>query len=371
MQSTQFYESDLIFPPEAWHNHASCIVELPAGELLVCWYHGSGERSADDVLVKGARRRPGESGWGLRFLMADTIDYPDCNPCMFIDRKDRLWLIYVTILANEWHTALLKYRISSDYQSASAPRWESGEVLHITPGDEFMSAVGTACDGWDTLPNVAEHAGRVRRLAQDKLSRRLGWMPRAHPTVLSDGRVVLPLYSDGFDFSLMALSDNDGDTWHVSTPIISLGGVQPSVVEKNNGVLVAYMRDNGPAPNRIMVSESRDRGETWTEPNKMTIPNPGSGLEAIRLRDGRWLMVCNDTEEGRHQLAVMTSEDEGVTWGGPRYLENDVPGTGSYSYPSVIQSTNGTIHVTYSAHIPNAGAAIKWAHFDESWLLHG
>ena len=50
-----FIESELIFPPEHWHNHASCIVECANGDLLVCWFHGSGERTADDVKVEGAR----------------------------------------------------------------------------------------------------------------------------------------------------------------------------------------------------------------------------------------------------------------------------------------------------------------------------
>lgn len=44
-----FLTSELIFPLEHWHNHASTIVELPGGDLLACWFHGSGERTADDV----------------------------------------------------------------------------------------------------------------------------------------------------------------------------------------------------------------------------------------------------------------------------------------------------------------------------------
>src|SRR5690349_20243807 len=52
---TPFLKSELLFPVEFWHNHASSIVETPEGDLLVCWFHGSGERQADDVLVLGAR----------------------------------------------------------------------------------------------------------------------------------------------------------------------------------------------------------------------------------------------------------------------------------------------------------------------------
>ncbi|MBI3472137.1 MAG: neuraminidase (sialidase)-like protein, partial [Candidatus Solibacter usitatus] len=67
-----FLKSELIFPLETWHNHASSIVELPGGGLLVCWYHGSGERTADDVIVEGARLPKGKSAWSPRFLLADT-----------------------------------------------------------------------------------------------------------------------------------------------------------------------------------------------------------------------------------------------------------------------------------------------------------
>src|SRR5437773_7772413 len=135
-------ESELIFPLEVWHNHASCIVETSKGDLLVCWFHGSGERKADDVKIEGARKRRGENAWSPRFTMADTPGYPDTNCTMFIDPQGRLWLLWPTILANEWHTALMKYRVSSDYRRNGPPKWEVSEVLHVTPGKEFEEAVG-------------------------------------------------------------------------------------------------------------------------------------------------------------------------------------------------------------------------------------
>src|SRR5215467_4932317 len=102
------YESELIFPLETWHNHASCIVEAPNGDLLVCWFHGSGERTADDVKIEGARLRKGRHQWEPRFTMADTVAFPDGNPCMLIDPAGRLWFWHTTILANTWESALLK-----------------------------------------------------------------------------------------------------------------------------------------------------------------------------------------------------------------------------------------------------------------------
>src|SRR5688572_7826841 len=267
-----FCRSELIFPLEHWHNHGSCIVETPGGDLIVCWFHGSGERTADDVKIEGARRRKGAAEWGPRFTMADTPGYPDTNCCMFIDPRQRLWLLWPTILANEWHTALMKYRISSRYEEDGPPRWDANEVLHITPGPEFEQTVNKALEGLEAgLANepplkrelLKAYAARTRKNAGDKLFRRLGWMTRAHPFVLDGRRLIVPLYSDGFSFSLMAITDDWGATWKTSTPLVGGGNIQPSIVKKRDGSLYTLMRDNGPAPKRLHASTSRDRGETW------------------------------------------------------------------------------------------------------------
>ena len=135
------YESELIFPPEHWHNHASCIVECPNGDLLACWYNGSGERSADDVKVEGARKHKGDKDWSRRFVLADTPGFPDTNPCMMIDPQGRLWLFWQTIVANQWHTALAKYKISSSYLEDGPPRWDFSDTLLLKPGPEFAREV--------------------------------------------------------------------------------------------------------------------------------------------------------------------------------------------------------------------------------------
>lgn len=77
--SSADYAAEPIFPLHAEHNHAPGIVECPNGDLLVSWYRGSGERSADDVAVYGARRVKGSDKWSEAFLMADTPGFPDCN----------------------------------------------------------------------------------------------------------------------------------------------------------------------------------------------------------------------------------------------------------------------------------------------------
>src|SRR5688572_32004362 len=106
-----FHQAELIFPLEHWHNHGSCIVETPNGDLLVCWFHGSGERQADDVKILGSRKLKSTGKWTEPFEMADTPGFPDTNCTMFVDSKQRLWLFWPVILANEWETALMKYKM--------------------------------------------------------------------------------------------------------------------------------------------------------------------------------------------------------------------------------------------------------------------
>jgi predicted neuraminidase len=95
-----------IFPPVQEHVHGSTIVELPDGELLAAWFQGSGERWADDVRIMGARLKKGEDHWSRPFLMADTPGFPDINPILFMDAQKRLWLMWYTVIANQWETSL-------------------------------------------------------------------------------------------------------------------------------------------------------------------------------------------------------------------------------------------------------------------------
>jgi predicted neuraminidase len=384
-----FKTAELVFPLEHWHNPSSMVVERPTRELLDCWYHASGDRTADDVVVRGARLARGASQWSAPFLMADTPGYPDTNATMFLDPRQRLWLMWPTILANEWHTALMKYKVASDHAGPGAPRWDTSEVMHVTPGDEFAQAVDLDADrmlasGTATPAQVA-YLEKRKKDAADKLSRRLGWMTRAHPYVLDGTRLIVPLYSDGFDFSLMGITDDWGATWKTSTPLVGAGNIQPTLARRTDGSLVAFMRDNGPPPKRLMTSRSTDRGETWSRVEDTDLPNPGSGAEVVVLRNGHWVLIYNDLERDRHSLALSISEDEGRTWPITRHLERDADGAvaagrrGQYHYPSIIQAADGTLHATYSyfaapdsvtadgeGRLPRK--AIKHAHFNEAWI---
>lgn len=364
------YKSELIFPLESWHNHSSSVVELPNGDLLVCWFHGSGERTADDVKIEGARWNKRTSKWSERFTMADTPGFPDTNPTMFIDSRQRLFLFWPVIIAHQWETALMKYRISTDYSQASGPpKWEHQDNIILIPKDIEAKTreVFEKDRGKEGRPG--EYAAKVIEHAADMYFSRMGWFTRTHAIQLPSGRILLPMYSDGYSFGIMAISDDGGYNWFASQPIVGYGCIQPSVIRKKNGTLVAYLRDNGPPPKRAHISYSKDDGVSWTAAVDTDILNPGTSLEAIALRNGDWLMVYNDLEEKRYSLVAAISDDEGVTWKWRRHLDGDpsIKVTNEYHYPSVIQAKDGTIHITYSYFMPG-GKAIKHVRMDEDWV---
>jgi predicted neuraminidase len=210
----------------------------------------------------------------------------------------------------------------------------------------------------------------LKKRAGDELYQRLGWMPRVHPLLLPSGRWILPLYSDTFSASIMAISDDRGETWTASRPLIGFGNIQPSLVRKKDGELVAFMRDNGPH-HRIRLSRSRDDGVSWSPVVDSAFPNPGAGIEAIRLTSGRWALIYNDLPKGRHSLAVSLSDDEGESWNWTKHVERTEPGEGQFHYPSIIQAADGMIHVTYTSSGPGRGSTIEHARFNEAWLMAG
>ena len=85
------------------------------------------------------------------------------------------------------------------------------------------------------------------------------------------------------------------------------------------------------------------------------------------------MLACNDTEEGRHRLAVLLSTDEGRSWPWKRYLENDPSGEQlSAAYPAIIEGENGIIHITYSYSREDRRGqpheTIRYARITEEWI---
>lgn len=365
--SAGHFSAELIFPLHPQHNHAPGIAELPDGQLLVSWYRGSGERKADDVAVYGSRAAQGSADWSEPFVMVDTPGFPDGNTCLMVDSRDRLWLFWPLVLANTWESCLTQACVSTDYLGPGSPHWQRQSNVLLKPND-FGQAVERVLDaGLPVTPlpdEVRKELEGLRSKLGDRLYQRLGWQPRCKPTVLPSGRILLPLYTDTFSISIMAISDDQGETWRASEPLVGWGNIQPTVLRRDDGTLVAYMRENG-VTNRIRVSESRDDGLTWGPVGMSDLPNPGAGIDGVRLANGHWLLVYNDTIDGRNSLAVSISDDEGRTWRWKRHLEHEAEG--SYHYPTVIQGRDGTIHAVYSYFV-TGGKSMKHAAFDEAWV---
>jgi predicted neuraminidase len=366
------YSAELVFPLHDKHNHAPGVAELPSGELFVTWYRGSGERSADDVAVYGSRLKTGAKQWAEPFLVADTPGFPDCNTALLLDAQQRLWLFYPTIIANTWESCLTNFKVAANYNSAGPPRWDREGLIFLKPDD--FGAEGRrlleeriAQAGTELSEERKARLNALREKLGDKLYQRLGWQPRCKPTLLPSGRMLLPLYSDTFSISIMAITDDGGQTWQASKPLIGFGNIQPSVLRRNDGTLVAYMRENG-ARKRVRIAESSNDGATWGPVGVTELPNPGSGLDGVRLANGHWLLVYNDTTGGRNKLAASLSLDEGRTWTITRHLESEP--AGSFHYPTVIQGSDGTIHCVYSYFVAG-GKSMKHAAFNEVWLLAG
>lgn len=415
------FHSQIIFPYQAEHVHGSTIVELPNGDLLSAWFQGSGERWADDVRIMGSRLADGDTAWSAPFLMADVGGFPDINPIMFLDRQDRLWLMWYAVLANQWETSLPMYRVTDDYASPGAPKWQWQETLlvkvgdeterGIQPGDGFVQQVQDQLEAyeaymtgelktampdsiWNALSVVWEkykvkmdslskgmnmvRSGRIRTDGKEErtelgypLTRRLGWQTK-NKAVYAGNRLIVPLYSDGFDCSLFAITEDEGRTWMYSNPVLGGAGIQPTILLGKDGTLTAYLRDNGPPPQRMQRTDSHDNGSTWSIAKDDLLPNPGAGFDAVTLPTGEWLIVFNDTEDGRHNLSAAISDDEGLSWKWKRAIENDTRSEDATSshYPAVIVGADGRIHVTYSYHRDDIapGKTIKYCSFTTDWL---
>ena len=259
------FSSELIFPLQDKHVHGSTLAEMHNGEIIAAWFYGSGERTANDVQILGSRLAEGATEWPSPFPMADTPDLPDCNPVLYTDNENRLWLFWISVQGNRWEYSILKYKRAHRMSVSGPPNWNWQDNIVLKPGDDFpnqinagLREVGLTSGMW------AEYALPYTRMlveaAHDKHKRQMGWMGRAQAMTLPSGRILLPLYSDGFNTSLVAISDDMGETWRASKPIIGLAPIQPTLARRKNGEILAYCRDSGGAPNRVMLATSTDDG---------------------------------------------------------------------------------------------------------------
>lgn len=371
------FESGYIFDPvkeSHGHVHASCIVECPNGDLRCVWYENGSQLpppyfsdehdKSDDVRIGGSRKASGNSIWDPPFVVADTFGVSDNNPCMVIDRDAKLWLFHAVLLGapeNSWTSALVRYHVATAYNHPGPPKWDMENLLIVHPSGFEKALVP---QGRKDLSEEQRQAGMksIQARLKDPFKTRLGWMPRVHPIIRSDGALLIPLANENYGIAEMAITTDGGATWTIGEAVPDRGLEQPSVVEFPDKSMTAFFR-NGRSIHRILRSDSQDGGMTWSPVTATDLPHPGAGIEAILLRDGRLMMIYNDSEKERDRLAVSVSEDRGKSWVHTRHLENS-PGQ-RFDYPSIIQARDGTFHATYSYNVKT----IKYVHFDEEWLM--
>ena len=142
----------------------------------------------------------------------------------------------------------------------------------------------------------------------------------------------------------MEFSRNRGQEWSKTPPLNepkTFGLIQPTILVHAQDSIQILCRSR---QKRIVEAWSKDQGRTWTDFRATDLPNPNSGIDATMLKDGRALLVYNHTASGRSPLNVAISP-EGKAWQAAAVLEDQA---GEYSYPAVIQTADGLVHVTYT-----------------------
>ena len=130
--------SMIIFPLQEKHVHGSSLVALPNGDYLAAWFYGSGEKTADDVKIMGARLKKGQKKWSTPFILADTPGLPDCNPVLFLNRSGKLFLVWIAVQANRWEFSILRYKTSKNYLQTGPPVWNWQDNILLKPGMNLL-----------------------------------------------------------------------------------------------------------------------------------------------------------------------------------------------------------------------------------------
>ncbi|MEA2062145.1 MAG: sialidase family protein, partial [Gemmatimonadota bacterium] len=170
--------------------------------------------------------------------------------------------------------------------------------------------------------------------------------------ILCPTTIVCPTSSEvsGWEVHLQLTSDL-GQTWESVGPVNDreqFEAIQPAILKHADSRLQILCRSRQGC---ITQSWSSDGGKTWSEMVRTILPNPNSGIDAVTLKDGSQLLVYNHTTmttEGRNgprsPLNVAVSHD-GKNWRAALVLENE---PGRFSYPAVIQTSDGMVHATYT-----------------------
>jgi predicted neuraminidase len=281
--------------------HASTLAESAEGTLVAAWFGGTGEKHADVGIwmahrVGGSWSAPVEVADGVQ---ADGMRHPCWNPVLFQPERGPLLLFY---------------------------------------------KVGPSPGTWWGMLRTSTDAGRTWGAARRLPDGILGPI-KNKPVQLPNGDILSPTSTEHAGWRVHFERSGDGGlTWTATPPVNdgkTIGAIQPSILFLGSDRLLAVGRTR---QGRIFRVASRDGGRTWGAMTLTALPNPNSGTDAVTLRDGRHLLVYNHATAGRSPLNVAVSAD-GRTWQTALVLEDE---RGEYSYPAVIQSRDGLVHISYT-----------------------
>ena len=317
-------QSEFIFETAPFPScHASTLAETRPGELVAAWFGGTREGDPDVGIwisrrVSGQWTAPVEVANGVQ---SPALRYPCWNPVLFQVSSGPL---------------LLFYKIGPS---------ESG----------WWGMLIASADGGRTWSNPRPLPQGIFGPIKNK------------PVQLPNGDLLCPGADrqDGLHVRFEHTQDL-GLSWQCSAPTTvdsQLGDTQPTILLHLEGRLQALVRTR---QDSIYQTWSADAGLTWEKLTPTALPNPNSGIDAVSLSDGRHLLVYNHSTSGRSPLKVALSRD-GENWRQVLTLE-DEPGA-EFSYPAVIQTSDGLVHITYTWKRQNIKHAVVDASGLESVLL--
>jgi predicted neuraminidase len=204
--------------------------------------------------------------------------------------------------------------------------------------------VGPSPSKWWGLLRASEDGGKTwsdaRRLPEGILG-----PIKNKPIQRADGTILSPVSTEHAGWRVHFERSADlGKTWEKTDAVNdgkTFAAIQPAILTLKDGSLLALSRSR---QRKIVECASTDGGKTWSEMKATALPNPNSGIDAVTLADGRHLLVYNHTGSGRSPLNVALSAD-GKEWKAAIVLEDQA---GEYSYPAVIQSADGLVHIVYT-----------------------
>jgi predicted neuraminidase len=296
---------------------------------LAAWFAGTHE-GHPDVAIWLARFDGRD--WSDPVKVADEPDIPLWNPVLFRDSANTIWLFYKAGPSVPAWTGLYVKSVDEGQTWSTPTALPAGllgpaknKPLHLSNGDILC---GTSSETWRSWACWVEISGN----GGETWSKHGPIVAPGHPAYHQAG-VVEPISATW-----------DAASHELILPQQHYGVIQPTVWEYKPGHLKMLMR----ATQRVEFvcsARSADCGRTWSAASPTDIPCPNSGLDAVRLADGRIVLACNPTHQGRTPLALLVSEDNGATWSWRVDLETE---PGEYSYPSIVQASDGQVHVVYT-----------------------